>query len=444
MSQIAGVREMNPSEAKMYQSDLNWNERAQRVFPGGALGAFTLPAGEEFVIARGEGAHLYDTDGHRYIDCVLGSGPMILGHAHPAIVSAVRAQLERGSQFYTVNDAAIRLAETILAATGWAERLKFTSTGSEATYFALRLARAATGRDKILKFEGAYHGHHDYVMMSTTPSAPAEFPKALPDSAGIPRALESEVLIAPFNDLDQAVRLVDAHHDQLAAVIIEPGCRLIEPRPGFLQGLREATRRHGIVLVFDEVVTGFRVAYGGSRALYHVTPDLICFGKIIGGGYPLAAVAGTRDLLEFANPRKRGPRYAYVSGTLNGNPLAATAGLATLEELRRAGVYEQLNAAGTRLRRALADVCRELRIPAQILGIASMLNVYFTATPIHDYRTARTEDLARKDKLNRELLRRGLIANLSAKLYLSTAHTDEVLDETIAIFADALQSVSHE
>jgi glutamate-1-semialdehyde 2,1-aminomutase len=428
----------------MNELKANWSERARRVFPGGALGAFTLPAGQEFVVTRGEGAHLYDTDGRRYIDCVLGSGPMILGHTHPAIVSAVRAQLERGSQFYTVNDAAIRLAETILAATGWAERLKFTSTGSEATYFALRLARAATGRDKILKFEGAYHGHHDYVMMSTTPSAPADFPKALPDSAGIPRALESEVLIAPFNDLEQALRLIDAHHDQLAAVIVEPGCRLIEPQPGFLEGLREATRRHGIVLVFDEVVTGFRIAYGGSRAIYHVTPDLICFGKIIGGGYPLAAVAGRQEIMEHANPRKRGLQYAYVSGTLNGNPLAATAGLATLEELRRAGVYEQLDAAGARLRHALADVCRELRTPAQILGKGAMLNIYFTGTPIHDYRTARTEDLARKDKLSRELLRRGLIANLSAKLYLSTAHSDEVLDETIAIFADALRSVSRE
>lgn len=437
MSQTARVVEMN-------ESDANWSERARRVFPGGALGSFALPAGEEFVVTRGEGAHLYDTDGRGYIDCVLGSGPMILGHAHPAVVSAVRAQLERGSQFYTVNDAAIRLAEAILAATDWAERLKFTSTGSEATYFALRLARAATGRDKILKFEGAYHGHHDYVMMSTTPSAAAEFPKAVPDSAGIPRALESEVLIAPFNDLERALQLIGEHRDQLAAIIVEPGCRLIEPRQGFLEGLREATRRYGIVLIFDEVVTGFRVAYGGSRALYQVTPDLICFGKIIGGGYPLAAVAGRQDLLEFANPRKRGPRYTYVSGTLNGNPLAATAGLATLEELRRPGVYEQLNAAGSRLRGALADICRELRIPAQILGGASMLNIYFTGTPIHDYRTARTEDLARKDRLSRALLRRGLIANLSAKLYLSTAHTDDVLDETIAIFAEALRSASRE
>jgi len=418
-------------------------ERAQRVLPGGSLGAFALPSGQETVMTRGLGAELIDSHGRPYIDYILGSGPMILGHAHPAVVAAVRAQLDSGSQFYTVNDVAIRLAEKIVAATGWAEMLKFTSSGSEATYFALRLARAATGRDKILKFEGAYHGHHDYSMMSTTPSTPLEFPDAAPDSAGIPAVLRREVLIAPFNDLDQTVELLEKHREELAAVIVEPGCRLIDPRPGFLAGLREATRRLGIVLIFDEVVTGFRVAYGGARSLYQVTPDLICFGKIIGGGFPLAAVAGRRDLMEQANPRKRGPHYVYVSGTLNGNPIAAAAGLATLEELERPGTYERLAAAGGRLRRELAALCAERRIPAQILGIASMLNIYFTATPIHDYRTARTEDLVLKEQLSRELLRRGVLTNLSAKMYLSIAHTDRVLDQTIAVFADSLKSLAN-
>jgi glutamate-1-semialdehyde 2,1-aminomutase len=425
----------------MNKTDANLVERAQKVLPGGSLGAFALPSGQEVVMTRGAGAELYDTEGRAYIDYILGSGPMILGHAHPAVVAAVRAQLDCGSQFYTVNDVAIRLAEKIVAATGWAEMLKFTSSGSEATYFALRLARAATGRDKIVKFEGAYHGHHDYSMMSTTPQTPLEFPEAAPDSAGIPSVLRQEVLIAPFNDLDQTVSLLEKHHAQIAAVIVEPGCRLIEPRPGFLAGLREATARLGIVLVFDEVVTGFRVAYGGTRSLYHVTPDLICFGKIIGGGFPLAAVAGRRELLEQANPRKRGPRYVYVSGTLNGNPIAATAGLATLQELERPGTYEGLASAGDRLRRELAEVCDDMGISAQILGIASMLNIYFTETSIHDYRSARTENSARKEKLSRELLRRGVMTNLSAKLYLSIAHTDQVLDRTVAVFADALRSV---
>jgi glutamate-1-semialdehyde 2,1-aminomutase len=423
----------------MEDSNGNWVERAHKVFPGGALGAFALPSGQEVVMTRGQGAELYDSEGRSYLDYILGSGPMILGHAHPAVVAAVRTQLDSGSQFYTINDTAIRLAEKIVAATGWADSLKFTSSGSEATYFALRLARAATGRDKILKFEGAYHGHHDYVMMGTTPQSPAEFPTALPDSAGIPAVLRQEVLIAPFNDLATTVQLLEKHRGEVAAVIVEPGCRLIEPRPGFLAGLREVTARLGIVLVFDEVVTGFRVAYGGSRALYKVTPDLICCGKIIGGGFPLAAVAGRRELLELANPRKRGTHYVYVSGTLNGNPVAAAAGLATLAELERPGTYAQLDAAGTRLRVGIAALCREMKIPAQVLGIASMLNVYFTEHAIHDYRSAQTENAALKERLGRELLRRGVITNLGAKMYLSVAHTDSILDKTLAIFSDALK-----
>ena len=426
----------------MHDSNKDWVERARKVMPGGALGAFALPSGQEVVMTRGNGAKLYDSEGRAYLDYILGSGPMILGHAHPAVVAAVRAQLDSGSQFYTVNEMAVRLAEKILAATGWAEMLKFTSSGSEATYFALRLARAATGRDKIVKFEGAYHGHHDYVMMSTTPPGAAPFPAAIPDTAGIPSVLEREVLIAPFNDLAATVELLEQHRAEIAAVIVEPGCRLIEPRPGFLAGLRAATERLGIVLVFDEVVTGFRVAYGGSRALYGVAPDLICFGKIIGGGFPLAAIAGKRELLEQANPRKRGPGYVYVSGALNGNPVAAAAGLATLAELERPGVYGRLEAAGGRLRREIAALCHARDLPVQILGIASMLNLYFTATPIHDYRSARTENGTLKEKLSRELLKRGVITNLSAKIYLSIAHTDQLLDETLEIFADALTSVT--
>jgi glutamate-1-semialdehyde 2,1-aminomutase len=417
-------------------------ERARAVLPGGSLGAFALPSGQELVVTRGAGAHLFDSDGRRYIDYILGSGPMILGHAHPAVVAAVRAQLDDGSQFYTVNAAAIRLAEKIVAATGWAEMLKFTSSGSEATYFALRLARASTGRDKILKFEGAYHGHHDYVMMSTTPQASAEFPVAVPDTAGIPKVLRGQVLIAPFNDIERSIELIDDHAHELAAVIVEPGCRLIDPCPGFLAALREATARHGIVLVFDEVVTGFRVAYGGARSIYGVTPDLVCFGKIIGGGFPLAAVAGRRDLLEQSNPRNRGPHYVYVSGTLNGNPLAAVAGLATLEELQRPGTYERLEKAGHRLRQALRSLAEENGIAAQVLGIASMLNIYFTSSEIHDYRSARAENALLKEKFGRELLRRGVITNLGAKLYVSIAHTDAVLDGTIGIFGDALRSIA--
>jgi glutamate-1-semialdehyde 2,1-aminomutase len=417
-------------------------ERAREVLPGGALGSFVPPDGRDIVATRGAGAYLYDTDGRAYIDYILGSGPMILGHAHPAVVAAVQTQLARGSQFYVVNDSAIALAEQIIEATGWAQMLKFTSSGSEATYFALRLARAVTGRSAILKFEGAYHGHHDYAMMSTTPVGATPFPAAVPDTAGIPDVLRDEVLVAPFNDLAATREILETHRHRIAAVIVEPVCRLIEPRPGFLQGLREATRRLGMLLVFDEVVTGFRLAYGGSRALYGVTPDLICFGKAIGGGFPLAAVAGSRELLEYANPRKRGPNYVYISGTLNGNPVAAAAGLATLAELRRPGTYERLNASGEHLRKEFKRLFDKFGISAQVLGSASMLNFYCTPTRIDNYRSARTENRDSKAQIGRELLLRGVLTNLATKIYLSVAHTDEALSQTVAAFAEALQTLS--
>jgi glutamate-1-semialdehyde 2,1-aminomutase len=417
-------------------------ERARRVLPGGTLGSFVPPAGAEIVATRGEGAHLYDTDGRAYIDYILGSGPMILGHAHPAVVAAVQKQLARGSQFYVVNDLAIMLAEKIIAATGWAQMLKFTSSGSEATYFALRLARAITGRPAVLKFEGAYHGHHDYAMMSTTPPEPLDFPAALPDTAGIPEVLRAEVLIAPFNDLATTLEILERHRHKIAAVIVEPVCRLIEPHPGFLQGLREATQRLGMLLVFDEVVTGFRLAYGGSRAIYGVTPDLICFGKIIGGGFPLAAVAGPREMLEYANPRKPGERYVYISGTLNGNPVSAAAGLATLSQLERAGTYERLNAMAQRLRSEFKRLFEKFGVPAQVLGSASMLNFYCTPNRISDYRSARTENRAYKAKIGSELLARGVLTNLSTKLYVSVAHTDEIIAQTIAAFEGVLLNLA--
>jgi glutamate-1-semialdehyde 2,1-aminomutase len=417
-------------------------ERARSVLPGGALGSFVPPAGRDLVATRGAGAYLYDTEGRAYIDYILGSGPMILGHAHPAVVAAVQAQLVRGSQFYVVNDTAIALAEKIIEATGWAEMLKFTSSGSEATYFALRLARALTGRSAVLKFEGAYHGHHDYAMMSTTPSDATPFPAAVPDTAGIPDVLRDEVLVAPFNDLAATLEILETHRHKIAAVIVEPVCRLIEPRPGFLQGLREATRRLGMLLVFDEVVTGFRLAYGGSRALYGVTPDLICFGKIIGGGFPLAAVAGPREMLEYANPRQRGPRYVYISGTLNGNPVAAAAGLATLAELQRPGTYDRLNASAERLRKEFKRLFDKFGIAAQVLGSASMLNFYCTPSRIDDYRSARTEDRGYKARIGEELLMRGVLTNLATKIYVSIAHTDDALNRTVAAFEEVLQKLS--
>ena len=412
--------------------------RAKAVFPGGALGSFTLPEGQEFVATRGEGARLYDTAGKAYVDYVLSSGPMILGHAHPAVSAAVHRQVDRGSTFYTTNDVAVRLAEKILEATGWAEMLKFCSSGSEATFYALRLARAATGRDKILKFEGAYHGHNDYAMLSYTPAGDSFSERPLPDTAGIPQATQEQVLVAPYNDLAVTAALLEQHANEVAAVIVEPGCRLIDPAPGFLQGLRTLCSKLGILLVYDEVVTGFRVAWGGATQLYGVTPDLVAYGKIVGGGYPLAAVAGMRAVLGLSNPRAKGPGYTYISGTLNGNPLAAAAGLATLEELEKPGVYHKLNALGARLRSGLLAAAAKTGLPAQVLGVGPMANIYFTSRPIRDYREAQTEDRGLKQKLQRALLDGGHLTNPWAKLYLSTAHSEADVDATIAAAKDTL------
>jgi len=412
--------------------------RSKAVFPGGALGSFTLPEGQEFVATRGEGARLYDTAGKAYVDYVLSSGPMILGHAHPAVSAAVHRQVDRGSTFYTTNDVAVRLAEKIIEATGWAEMLKFCSSGSEATFYALRLARAATGRDKILKFEGAYHGHHDYAMLSYTPAGDSFSERPLPDSAGIPQGTQQQVLVTPYNDLAATAALLESHASQVAAVIVEPGCRLIDPAPGFLEGLRALCTKLGILLVYDEVVTGFRVAWGGAAALYGVTPDLVAYGKIVGGGYPLAAVAGKREVLGLSNPRAKGPAYTYISGTLNGNPLAAAAGLATLEELEKPGAYDKLNALGARLRSGLLAAAAKAGLPAQALGVGPMANLYFTPRPIRDYRDAQSEDRATKQKLQRPLLEAGHLTNPWAKLYLSTAHSAADVDATVAAAKDAL------
>lgn len=423
----------------MASTNADWLARAARILPGASLGSYYLPDTHEFVVARGEGSRVYDVEGRPYVDYLLGSGPMVLGHSHPEVVTALRNQIEKGFSFYALNEAAIRLGEKIVSSSPCAEAIKFCSSGAEATFYALRIARAATGRAKILKFEGGYHGHHDYAMMSVTPKRQVPFPVPVPDSAGIPRDIERLVLIAPFNDLETTVDIITRHREELAAVIVEPLSRMLEPRPGFLEGLREVTRATGAVLVFDEVVTGFRVAWGGAQELYGVTPDLACYGKIIGGGLPLSAVAGRADLMEHANPRKKGaPDNAYFSGTLNGNPLSASAGLATLSVLERPGAYERLHKVGEMLRTGLKAMVTRLGVDAQVLGVGPLLNIYFTAEPITDYRSSLKADSKTTQQLGRDLLDRGVLTNLAAKMYVSLAHSDADIQETLQAFEDVL------
>jgi glutamate-1-semialdehyde 2,1-aminomutase len=416
--------------------------RAARVFPGGVLGSHRSGPGLEFVVKEARGAYLWDTSGRRYVDYLLGSGPMLLGHAHPAVVEAVQRQLGRGSTFMLLNEPVIELAEELVRAVPCAEQVRFTTSGSEATFFALRAARAFRRRSRVLKFEGGFHGTHDYALMSVSPRSPKAFPAATPDSAGIPPVLADEVLIAPWNDLATAEAIIDAHHDELAAVIMEPYQRVIVPAPGFLAGVRAATRRHGVPLVFDEVVTGFRLAYGGAQEYYGVVPDLAAFGKVIAGGFPLAAVAGSAEIMRHFDPALEGTsEYVWQAGTLNGNPIAATAGLATLAELRRPGTYARLFALGTRLRDGLAAAARRHGLAAQVSGEAPVFDIVFTDRPVVDYRATLTADRARIRAFNEGCVRRGVVKAVN-KIYVSLAHTDADIDATLTVFDEVLADIA--
>jgi glutamate-1-semialdehyde 2,1-aminomutase len=422
------------------QSDLL--RRAAQVLPGGVLGSHRSGPGLEFVVREGRGAHLWDMNGRRYLDYLLGSGPMLLGHAHPAVVEAVERQMARGTSYFLLNEPAIQLAEEIVRAVPCAEQVRYASSGSEATFFALRAARAFRKRDKVMKFEGGFHGTHDYVLMSVVPRSPKAFPAPMVDSAGIPHAIEGEVLVAPYNDLATAEALIDAHHDELAAVIIEPYQRTIPPAPGFLRGLRAATRRHEVPLVFDEIVTGFRFAYGGAQEFYGVVPDLAAFGKVVAGGFPLACVAGPKTIMRHFDAALEGtPEYVWQAGTFNGNAIACAAGLATLAELRKHGTYARLFATGTRLREGLRAAVARSGLAAQVSGEPPVFDLFFTDRPIVDYRATLTADRERIERFNQELLRRGAV-KAANKIYVSLAHTDQDVDETLEIFDQALAAIA--
>jgi glutamate-1-semialdehyde 2,1-aminomutase len=415
---------------------------ARRCLPGGVLGSSTMPDDLAFVVKSGRGSKLYDASGREYLDFLLGSGPLVLGHSHPAVVAAVREQLENGTTYFLVNEPIVRLAAEICRAVACAEQVRFCSTGTEATFVALRAARAYRKRDKVMKFEGGYHGTHDYAMMSSSPRSPKAFPSATPDTAGIPHVLTDEVLVAPYNDLPTVEALLAAHHDQLAAVIVEPYQRVISPAPGFLAGLRAATERWEIPLIFDEVVTGFRFAYGGAQEYYKVTPDLAAFGKIVGGGFALAAVAGRERIMRCFDPRWEGsPDFVSQVGTLNGNPIAAVAGLATLGVLREPGAYDRLHATGRKVRDGLAALVRRSGLPAQVIGETTVFDIIFTDRPITDYRATLHADGAMLRAFNTACLRRGIV-KASSKIYVSLAHSEADVARALEAFEGALTEVA--
>ena len=416
-------------------------EKAKRYLPGAQLGNASTAFEDGFIAREGRGSKIYDFSGNEYIDYLLGSGPMVLGHAHPAVVDAIRRYLERGSTYFLTSGPAIELAEAVCHALPCADMVRFTTSGTDATFQCLRLARAYRKREMVLKFEGGYHGSHDYALMSVTPSRLEDFPQAVPSFVSLPRAIQETVLVAPFNDLDTTSQIISKHHDELACVIVEPMQRILPPAAGFLKGLREITSRYEVPLVFDEVVTGFRFAYGGAQELYGVEPDLAAIGKVVGGGYPLAAVCGRADIMRYYDSSLvEANDYVPQVGTLNGNPIAATAGLATLAELRKPGTYQRLRATGQRLRTALQEVLDQAEIPAQVVGDDTCFDAYFTDGEITDYRSTLSANRDLLRQFNRLLLERGVLKG-GQKFYMSLAHTEEDIQRTIEVFRDAAEEL---
>jgi glutamate-1-semialdehyde 2,1-aminomutase len=411
--------------------------QAKRVLPGGSFGNIAA----EVVIREGKGGRVIDEAGREYVDFLLGSGPMFLGHAHPEVNAAVEAQLPLGTTYFANNRHGIALAQAICDAMPCAEQVRFVCTGTEADLYAMRAARAFRKRDKILKFEGGYHGMSDYALMSLAPKQPGNFPRPIPDSAGIPKSVQDEMLIAAFNDIEMVESIIKENKDELAGVIVEPFQRLIAPQPGFLKELRRITAEHGIPLIFDEVVTGFRFAYGGAQEYYGVTPDLCTLGKIIGGGYALAAIAGKTEIMRhFDKLAVEDEDFLFQTGTLSGNPVAAVAGLATLEVLKRPGTYEKVFATGRTLMTTLADLLAQAGIPAQVIGEPPLFDVVFTADPIRNYRDTLKGDKALASRFNQLLRQKGILKG-EAKYYVSLAHTEADIDWTISAWTDAIAAL---
>lgn len=412
-------------------------EQAKRVLPGGSFG--NMPA--EVILKEGKGGRIYDEAGKEYVDFLLGSGPMFIGHAHPEVTAAVQAQLPLGTTFFGNNRHGIALAEAIVDAVPCAEQVRFVCSGTEADLYAMRAARAFRKRDKILKFEGGYHGMSDYALVSLAPKNPGNFPRGSLDSAGIPKSVVDEMVVAAFNDIEMVESLIEEQKDELAGVIVEPFQRLIPPKPGFLQALRAVTAKHGIPLIFDEVVTGFRFAYGGAQEYYGVTPDLCTLGKIVGGGFALAAIAGRADIMKhFDRLAMTDEDFIFQVGTLSGNPVAAVAGLATMQVLKQPGTYDKVFEAGRELMGTLTELIQKAGLKAQVVGEPPLFDIVFTDHPIKDYRDTLKGDTAMLKRFNQHLRARGIMKGES-KYYVSVAHTRADLDHTINAWKEAIDEL---
>jgi len=418
-------------------------QEASRYFPGGVnspVRAFRAVGGDPFFVSHARGSRISDVDGNSYIDYVGSWGPMILGHAHPRVVAAIQGTAESGTSFGAPTELETRLARLVQAAFPSMERMRFVSSGTEACMSALRVARGFTRRDAIVKFEGCYHGHADSLLVKAGSGA---ITFGVPDSLGVPAELARHTLTVPYNDLDALRALFNQRGAEIAAVIIEPvagNMGVIPPQTGFLSGLREITRQHGALLIFDEVITGFRIAWGGAQEVSGVRADLTSLGKIVGGGVPVGVYGGRADIMEQVAPLGG----VYQAGTLSGNPLAMAAGVETLSLLQAPGFYADLEAKGQRLADGLVEAAAASRVPAHTNRVGSMLTTFFTGVAVTDYATAKTSDTKRYGVFFHAMLDRGvsLAPSQFEAAFISVAHSAEDLDATVAAAREALAAVA--
>lgn len=424
------------------QKSIELFEKACQVLPGGVdspVRAFRAVGGQPLFIQRGQGPYLYDVDGNRYVDYVLSWGPLVVGHAHSRVVTALQEAAALGTSYGAPSPLEVKLAERVQSFMPGTEMLRFVNSGTEATMSALRLARAHTQRNKIIKFEGCYHGHADLLLVQ---AGSGVVTLGLPDSPGVPPATVQDTLVARYNDLDSVAGLFQRYPGEIAAVIVEPvagNMGVVPPVDGFLPGLRMLTQENRALLIFDEVMTGFRVHPGGAQTLYQVQPDLTTLGKVIGGGLPVGAYGGRREIMERIAPS--GP--VYQAGTLSGNPLAMTAGLVTLEILGEAGAWEKMEAAANRLSGGILQAAQDAGVPLQTTHVGTMFSAFFTGDPVHDWPSVKTSDTARFARYFSEMLSRGvyLAPSQFEAGFISTAHDSAAIDQTLSAAQEAFKSL---
>lgn len=418
-------------------------QRSLAAFPAGCNGEFNLPPELSTVIVRGEGCELVTSDGRRMLDFSMGWGSVLVGHGRSEVANAVAAQVRQGANFAYITEQSLALAEELIELSPVCEAVRFCASGTEATMYCLRLARASTGRSKIVKFEGAYHGAHDIGVASLFPTGAPEYPRSSSTSAGVDESAEQNVLVAPYNDLESTRTIVENHRHELAAIIVEPLQRCLTPAPGFLSGLRQLASEHGALLIFDEVVTGFRLAYGGAQQYYGVVPDLVAYGKALGGGMPIGAFGGSHRIMDLVREeRMNRETYVWVASTLGGNPVCAAAANAALRIYRHNETYARLRQLGDYLRASVRGVLSEHDIASTVLGEGPLAQMAFTDAKIRDYRSSQHRDKEFARRLMLELFARGVFLNpMGTKLYLSLAHDESACDEFCEILSTSLKVV---